>query len=113
MGRRACEPPLGARLRYAFGGRLLGHRDWVRHDLTDAGWRWRAMGRLLVQVAPVAAALTLLPGPAPVHVLLPLFVLVASAFTAASYAEDFRDRRLRQHGLDPPGQGEGSPRLRP
>ncbi len=95
-------PPLGSRLRYAYGGRLPAYREWVRHDLTDAGWRWRALRRLLVQLVPFLVVLTLLPGPAYLHVMMPMFLLLASLFTAAAYAEDLRNRRLRQHGLEPP-----------
>ena len=88
---------------YALGARLPDEqRDWVRHDLTDAGWRGRAMVRALVQVVPVAALLAFLPGPASVHVFLPLLVLLSGLFVAAAYGEDLRDRRLRQHDLTPP-----------
>lgn len=97
------DPTPGQRLVYAFGGRLPEpQREWVRHDLTDAGWRGRAMLRALVQVVPVAAALAFLPGPASVHVFLPLLVLLSGLFVAAAYGEDLRDRRLRQHGLPTP-----------
>ena len=42
-------------LRYAIGFRLpAANRDWVRHDLTDAGWRVRAGVRQLVIAVPVA-----------------------------------------------------------
>ena len=74
----------------------------MRHDLLDAGWRGRAFLRGLVQVVPVAAVLALLPGPWYLHLLMPLFVLVSVAFVSAAYAEDLRDRRLRQHGLPVP-----------
>lgn len=97
-------PPLGSRLRYAYGGRLPAYREWVRHDLTDAGWRWRALRRLLVQLVPFLVVLALLPGPAYLHVMMPMFLLLASLFTAAAYAEDLRNRRLRQHGLEPPSR---------
>ncbi len=46
--------------------------------------------------------LAVLPGPGYVHLLLPLFLLLASLFTAAAYGDDLRDRRLRQHGFEPP-----------
>jgi len=88
-------------LRYALGGRLPRRREWVYHDLTDAGWRMRALGRLLVQLAPVVVVLALLPGPGFVHWMLPLFVVLTSGFVALAYGEDLRDRRLRQHGLGP------------
>ncbi len=94
-------PPLASRLRYAYGGRLPAYREWVRHDLTDAGWRWRALRRLFLQVLPFLVALALLPGPAYLHVMMPLLLLFPSMFTAAAYADDLRDRRLRQHGFEP------------
>ncbi|MGI8680646.1 MAG: DUF5313 family protein [Mycobacteriales bacterium] len=95
-------PPLSSRLRYAWGARLPAYRQWVRHDLTDAGWRWRALRRLLVQLLPFLVALAFLPGPGYLHAMMPLFLLLASLFTAAAYADDIRDRRLRQHDLEPP-----------
>ena len=43
-------PSAGQWLRYAFGGRLPERlHEWVRHDLTDADWRWREILRVLVQ----------------------------------------------------------------
>jgi hypothetical protein len=94
-------------VRYAYGGRLMRHRVWVRHDLTDAGWRGRGVVRALVQVAPVVVALALLPGPVFVHVGPPVLVVVSSVFGAAAYGEPLRDRRLRQHGLPVPPRDEG------
>ncbi|MHB8341438.1 MAG: DUF5313 family protein [Mycobacteriales bacterium] len=105
----AYRPGPGGRLRYALGGRLPAHRDWVRHDLTDAGWRWRGLGRVLVQVAPVAVGLALLPGPAILHVLMPLFVVLCALFIGGAYGEDLRDRRLRQHGFPSPSEVEPPP----
>lgn len=104
------DPTPGRRLRYALGGRLPEtDLDWLRHDLTDAGWQVRALLRSVVQVLPVALVLALLPGPAYLHWMLPLFVLLCTAFVAAAYGEDFRDRRLRQHGLPVPDR-EAPPR---
>ena len=105
------DPTPGQRLRYALGGRLPeASREWVRHDLTDAGWRGRGVLRALVQVLPICVVLALLPGPAYVHVMLPLFVVLCAAFVTAAYGDDLRDRRLRQHGLpvpyrEPPPRG--------
>ena len=88
---------------YALGARLpADRREWVRHDLTDAWWRGRAMVRAVVQVLPVALLLALLPGPTSVHVFLPLLVVLSGLFVAGAYGEDLRDRRLRQHGLATP-----------
>jgi Family of unknown function (DUF5313) len=82
----------------------------VRHDLLDAGWRGRAIVRVLVQVVPVSALLALLPGPPEVHVFLPLLVVLSGLFVGGAYGDDLRDRRLRQHGLpvpprEPPPRG--------
>ena len=66
------------------------------------------MLRTLVQAAPAAALLALLPGPWYLHLMLPAFVLLCALFVSGAYAEDLRDRRLRQHDLrlprrdDPP-----------
>ncbi len=103
----AYRPSLGGRLRYTFGGRLAGNLDWVRHDLTDAGWRLRALGRGVAQVAPVAAVLAALPAPAVVRALLAVLVVSSSLFVTVAYAEELRDRRLRQHGLAVPGEEPG------
>ena len=105
------DPSPGQRVRYALGARLPDDlRDWVRHDLVDAGWQTRGVLRTVVPVVPVALLLALLPGPAYVHWMLPLFVLLCALFVSAAYAQDLRDRRLRQHGLpvperEPPPRG--------
>lgn len=97
-------PSRHERLRYVCGGRLERHREWVRHDLTDAGWRWRGVRRMLLQLLPFALLALLLPGPAYIRWMLPLFLLLAGTFVAAAYAEPIRDRRLRQHDLPVPGE---------
>lgn len=78
------------------------NREWVRHELTDAGWWGRMLLRQLVIVAPVALVLGLLPGPGYVHVLLPLMVVLGAVFLAATYGLELRAARLRQHGLPVP-----------
>ncbi len=80
------------------------------HDLTSPGWRWRGLGRSMLQALPVAVLLALLPGPAWVHVAVPALLLSSVAFVSAAYADDLRDRRLAQHGLpvperEPPPRG--------
>jgi hypothetical protein len=55
-----------------------------------------------VQALPVGLLLVLLPGPWWLRLSMPLFVLLCAAFVAGAYADDLRDRRLRQHGLPPP-----------
>lgn len=87
-------------LRYALGGRLpQSLHEWVRHDLTDADWRLRALVRSLVQVAVPCVVLLLLPGPWSVRLLAVLLVLLGSVGGSAGFATELRDRRLRQHGL--------------
>jgi hypothetical protein len=88
----------------------MAHREWVRHDLTDAGWRVRGVIRVLVQVCPAVVVFALLPGPLVVHLGPPLFLLLASTFVAAAYGDDLRDRRLRQHGLPVPPRDQEGPR---
>jgi hypothetical protein len=102
MARSSSFPSICERVGYVYGGRISAHREWVRHDLTDAGWQGRALVRLLLQVLPAAAVLALLPGPAYLHVLLPLFVLLTGGFIGVIYADELRERRLRQHGFEPP-----------
>ena len=62
------------------------------------------MLRALVQALPACVVLALLPGPAYLHWMLPLFVVLCAAFVAGAYGEDLRDRRLRQHGLPVPSR---------
>ncbi|MEW2356901.1 DUF5313 family protein [Spirillospora sp. NPDC029432] len=89
--------------RYALGFRLPAeNRDWVRHDLTDAGWRARIMVRHLALMLPICAVLACLPGPWWLRLTVPLLALTASTFTVAVSADELRRSRLRQHGLPPP-----------
>lgn len=97
------DPSPGQRARYALGGRLPeDRRDWVRHDLTDAGWQGRAVLRVVLQALAPALLLALLPGPSYVRWMGPLLVLVCAVFVGGAYGEDLRDRRLRQHALPVP-----------
>jgi hypothetical protein len=99
--------PLGW-LRFAFGFRLPEKNvHWVRHELTDAGWRWRTVLRHLTVMVPVCAALVVLlalflPAPVWVSVMTVALILAGSLFTVAMYADDIRAARLRQHGLPVP-----------
>ena len=53
------DPTPWQRLRYAAGARLPdAQRDWVRHDLLDAGWRWRLLGGIAVLLTPFAIVLS-------------------------------------------------------
>jgi len=95
-------------LRFAAGFRLPAeNRDWVRHELTDAGWRWRTVLRHLAVIIPLCAVVAVLllalsPAPAWFAVLMVVLILCGSVFTVAAYADDIRTSRLRQHGLDVP-----------
>jgi membrane protein YdbS with pleckstrin-like domain len=95
-------------LRFAAGFRLPAeNRDWVRHELTDAGWRWRTVLRHLAVIIPVCAVVAVLllalsPAPAWFAVLMVVLILCGSVFTVAAYADDIRTSRLRQHDLDVP-----------
>ena len=103
MSRIPGDPGLGRQALFALGVRLPDrNRDWVRHELTDAGWRLRTIGRLMVIMVPVCAALAFLPGPVWLRIAVPGFALIASAGTVAISADDVRAARLKQHGLPVP-----------
>jgi hypothetical protein len=90
-------------LRYALGGRLPEPlHDWVRHDLTDADWRWRQLLRVLFQAALPVLVIALLPAQAGLRALTAALVLVGALSVGAAYGDELRARRLRQHGLSPP-----------
>jgi hypothetical protein len=78
--------------------------DWVRHDLTDAGWRGRMMARHLAVMAPVCVALGLLPAEWWLRVSVAALALIASTFVVMVTAADLRSARLHQHGLTGPGE---------
>ena len=53
----------GGKALFAIGVRLPErNREWVRHELTDAGWRGRLTLRHLAVMLPICVALALLPG---------------------------------------------------
>ena len=93
---------------FALGFRLPPENvHWVRHELTDAGWRWRTVVRHLVVILPVCAIVVVvlqefLPAPAWVSVMMVALILSGSVLTVATYADDIRAARLRQHGLPVP-----------
>jgi len=108
MARLAGDPSFGRWLRFSLGFRLPpDNLDWVRHELTDAGWRGRTVLRHLAVILPICAIiatvlLTLIPAPAWLAVMMVVLILCGSVFTTAAYADDIRASRLRQHGLDVP-----------
>jgi hypothetical protein len=102
------DPGLGGWLRFAFGFRLPPENvHWVRHELTDAGWRGRTVLRHLTVILPTCAVLVVvlafvLPAPLWVSLTMVALILCGSVFTVAAYADDIRAARLRQHGLPVP-----------
>jgi uncharacterized protein DUF5313 len=108
MTRLPGDPgPLGW-LRFAYGFRLPARNiHWVRHELTDAGWRWRTLIRHLAAIVPICAILAvvltiLLPTQLWVIAMMVALILSGSVLTVALYADDLRAARLRQHGLPVP-----------
>jgi Family of unknown function (DUF5313) len=99
--------PLGW-LRFAWGFRLPAENvHWVRHELTDPGWRGRTVLRHLVVIVPVCGVLVvvlaiLLPAPLWVSLTMVALILAGSLFTVTLYADDIRAARLRQHDLPVP-----------
>jgi Family of unknown function (DUF5313) len=108
MARLAGDPGIGGWLRFALGFRLPAeNHDWVRHELTDAGWRGRTVRRHLAVIVPICVVLavlllTLSPAPAWLAGMMVALILSGSVFSVAAYADDIRASRLRQHGLDVP-----------
>jgi Family of unknown function (DUF5313) len=108
MARLPGDPGVARWLRFAIGFRLPpDNHDWVRHELTDAGWRGRTVLRHLAVIVPICVVLGLVAGlllPAPLWLILMTIALILSGsiFTVAAYADDIRASRLRQHGLEVP-----------
>jgi hypothetical protein len=103
MRRLPGDPGVGRWLLFAIGFRLPdAYREWVRHELTDAGWRGRTIRRLLVLMVPICIGLAFLPGPNWLRIAVPAFALIASVGTVAISADDIRVARLRQHNLPVP-----------
>jgi hypothetical protein len=101
--RLSGNPSVAGWLLFAIGFRLPPrNRDWVRHELTDAGWRGRTVARLMVIMGPVCVALAFLPGPVWLRVAVPGFAFIASVGTVLISADDVRAARLKQHGLPVP-----------
>ncbi len=102
--RRLDGDPTPARwLGYAIGLRLPPeNREWVRHDLIDAGWRARALARQLVFLVPITAAFAALPGPWSTRIPMMALILFGGLFVGITYGDSLRASRLRQHGLAVP-----------
>jgi len=103
MSRLAGDPGVLRWLRFAVGFRLPGeNREWVRHELIDAGWRVRALIRQLVFLIPIAAVFVALPGSWGVRVAIAVLVIVGGSLIALAYGDSLRAARLRQHHLPVP-----------
>jgi hypothetical protein len=103
MPRLPGDPGVGRWLLFAVGFRLPAvNREWVRHELIDAGWRGRTIRRLFVLLLPVCAGLAFLPGPVWLRITVPGFALIASVGTVLISADDIRAARLHQHDLPVP-----------
>ena len=108
MARLSGDPGAARWLWFAIGFRLPAeNRDWVKHELTDAGWRLRTVLRHLAIIVPICVLLVvvltaLLPAPLWLGLMMTALILAGSVFTVAAYADDIRASRLRQHGLDVP-----------
>jgi hypothetical protein len=108
VSRLPGDPNVGRKILFAIGFRLPAqNRDWVRHELTDAGWRRRTVLRHLAVVIPICAVLVvvlaiLLPAPIWVSLTMVALILCGSLFTVTAYADDLRVNRLRQHDLPVP-----------
>jgi hypothetical protein len=103
LGTMSARPTLPQWLRYAFGGRLPERlHDWVRHDLTDADWRWRELARVGVQLLIPVAVFAALPLPGDIKGYAIALIVIGALFVGGAYGQDLRDRRMRQHGLHPP-----------
>ena len=103
MPRLPGDPSVVRKVLYVYGfGLPARNREWLRHELTDAGWRGRMTGRHLLGMLPIAAALALFPGPLFIHIMVPVLFLICSVGIVAMYADDIRVARMRRAGLEPP-----------
>ncbi len=101
MARLPGDPGPLRWLAFALGFRLPDdYLDWVKHELTDAGWRMRTIVRHLAVIVPVCIIvavilLTLVPAPAWLAGMMVGLILAGSIFSVAAYADDIRTSRLR------------------
>src|SRR5262245_48322526 len=108
MTRLPGDPGVFGWVWFAVGFRLPArNRDWVRHELTDAGWRGRTVLRHLAVIIPICVVLIAvvteaLSAPLWLGLAMVALILCGSVFTVAAYADDIRASRLRQQGLGVP-----------
>jgi hypothetical protein len=101
--RLSGDPGLGRQALFAYGAKMPARStEWVRHELTDAGWRGRLIIRHLIAMLPICIVLALLPGAIWIRIAVPGLFLICSVGIVAMYADDIRVSRLRRHGLEPP-----------
>ena len=107
MRRLPGDPSVLRWLMFAVGFRLpYENREWVRHELLDAGWRGRTIVRLMVLMGPICVGLAFLPGPVWLRVAVPGFAFIASVGTVLISADDIRAARLKQHDLEVPDDAD-------
>jgi Family of unknown function (DUF5313) len=100
-------PTFTGRIYYLIGGTLAPrYLEWVRADLTGRGWRHRAALRPVFLMLPFALAFAVLPGQASVRVSIPLALLLCAVIMGYTTGESFRNRRLKQYGIERPKQIE-------
>lgn len=81
------------------GGLPPRHRTWVLHDVTTRWWRFRALFRSLVQLAPVALLIyLLLPSEPWVRVLAILGGMLVGLIYALAYLEESSEHRAIKAG---------------
>jgi len=98
------RPPVWRWLTYAIGFALPAKYDeWVFRDLTRRGWVWRELLRVEMLGLPFFVGCLFLPGSWVLKLSTGLFFLVGPPFVAGIYVSEWRDYRLRQHELLPPG----------
>jgi len=103
MARRTGDPSVLRWLGYALGFRLPPeNREWVKHDLIDAGWRIRMLVRQCVILTPIAAVFLALPGSWGLRGLIAGLVFGLGLALVAMYGDSLRAARLRQHQLPVP-----------
>lgn len=78
--------------------------EWVFHDLSDRGWMVRELLRVEMLGLPLAIlCVVFLPGELVLRLTTAFFFVVGPPFVTSFYVTEWRNYRLRQHELLPPG----------